>query len=85
MSCTFAGRGTAKAEKRIRSLDRFQPLQRFENLGLARLRLLALFVLGLDHFLVRTSYEFGIAELGIDPRDVGVGLSDASIVARRLT
>src|SRR5947208_2565368 len=53
-----------------------QPLQRFENLGLACHRRLALFLFFLDDLFGRVGHEFLVAELGVDPLDVGVGLDD---------
>src|SRR5665213_895646 len=51
-----------------------EPLQRFEDLGLARHRGVALFFFFLDDFFRRVGDEFLVAELGVDPFDVGIGL-----------
>src|ERR1700730_1339592 len=53
-----------------------QPLQRLEDLCLARHRRLALFFFFLDDFFRRIGDEFFVAELGVDALDVGVGLGD---------
>src|ERR1700704_4582946 len=53
-----------------------QPLERFENLFLSRNRRLALFLFFLDDLFRRVGDEFLVAELGVDPLDVGVGLGD---------
>src|SRR5271163_4993490 len=51
-----------------------QPLQRLGDLGLAHLRLLALFFFFLDDLFRRARDKIGVAELGIDTGDVGIGL-----------
>src|ERR1700722_475691 len=52
-----------------------QPFHRLGDLGLARLRFLALFFFFLYHFFGRPGDEISVIQLGIDARDIGVGLS----------
>src|SRR5271155_1621922 len=51
-----------------------QPLQRLGDLGLAHLGLLALFLFFFDDLFRRARDKIGVAELGIDSRDIGIGL-----------
>ena len=71
--------GTARAgeknpQRYASLLRRLQPRQSLDDLGLARQRLLALFLFLFDDFFGRAGNEIGIVELGIDAGDVGVGL-----------
>src|SRR5215469_7352723 len=52
----------------------FQALQGFGDLGFAHERFLALLFLFFDDLFRRAGDEIGIAELGVDPGDVGVAL-----------
>src|SRR5580704_2305893 len=59
-----------------------QPLQRFEDLFLARHRSLALFLFFLDDLFARIGDELLIAKLGIDALDIGIGLGDFLVEPR---
>ena len=59
-----------------------QPLQRLENLGLARHRRLALFLFFLDDLFRRVGDELLVRKLGVDALDVGVGLGDLLVEPR---
>src|SRR5262245_54804165 len=72
----FAARSTSRRA--------FQPLQRFEELRLARLGLGALLALLLDHLFRRPLDEARIAELGVDPLYVGLGPGDLLLEPRAL-
>src|SRR5579863_1242624 len=52
----------------------FEPLERFGDLHLSRLGLLALFPLAFDYLFGRPLEEIGIAEFLVDTGDVGVAL-----------
>src|SRR4249920_3249112 len=70
--------------QRRMSCRAFQPLQRLDDLAAAAFRLLALLALAIDHLFGRAPHEVGIAELGVDPLDVGVDLAELLLEPRLL-
>src|SRR5664279_5909891 len=69
---------------RSRSRSVLEPLQRLEYLRFARHRGVALFLFFLDDFFRRVGDEFLVAELGVDPLDVGLGFFQFLVEPRLL-
>src|SRR5262249_45290522 len=67
-----------------RSSGALEPLERLDDLLFARLRLIALLALALDHLLGRAGKEIRVAELGIHPPDVGLDLAHFPFQPRAL-
>src|ERR1043165_9624826 len=82
-SKTLSAIARRRAQRRM-SGGALEPLQRLENLRAAAFRLLALFLLAFDDLLGRLAYEVRVAELGVDPFDVGVDLGDLLLEPRLL-
>src|SRR5579871_4861892 len=77
-------RGTSPrmTESMLPSSGTLEPLERLEDLLLARQRLVAFLALAVDHLLGRAGEEIGVVELAVDPLDVGLDLAELLLQPR---